>query len=141
MSVGLLIITHGDYGATLLATATRILGGRCPLAVRTLAVKDETQRDQLLLEALRLAAEVDGGEGVLVLADLFGSTPANIACTLQDGVRAIRIITGLNLPMLVRAMNYASLPLADLAVKAESGGREGVLICSRLECAISGDAT
>ena len=78
MSVGLLLITHGDIGANLLYTATRILGGTCPVAARTLAVTDETQRDALLAEALRLALEVDSGDGVLVLADLYGSTPANI---------------------------------------------------------------
>ena len=135
MSVGLLLITHGDIGASLLATATRILGGSCPVAVRALAVTDETQRDQLLVEARRLALEVDGGDGVLVLADLYGSTPANIACSLQGDSARIRILAGLNLPMLVRALNYASLPLEDLAHKAETGGRDGVLICASQQCA------
>lgn len=138
MSVGLLLITHGDIGANLLYTATRILSGSCPVAARTLAVTDETQRDALMIEALRLAREVDSGEGVLVLADLYGSTPANIACSLQTGPRAIQIIAGLNLPMLVRALYYASLPLAELALKAEAGGRDGVLICASQECAAMG---
>ena len=135
MSVGLLLITHGAIGASLLATATRILGGSCPVAVRALAVTDETQRDELLVEARRLALEVDGDDGVLVLTDLYGSTPANIACSLQGDSARIRILAGLNLPMLVRALNYASLPLEDLAHKAETGGRDGVLICASQECA------
>ncbi len=138
MSVGLLLITHGDIGANLLFTATRILGGSCPVASRALAVTDETQRDALMAEALRLSREVDSGDGVLVLADLYGSTPANIACSLQEGAGAIQIIAGLNLPMLVRALNYASLPLAELALKAEAGGRAGVLICASQECAAMG---
>ena len=138
MSVGLLLITHGDIGANLLFTATRILGGSCPVAARALAVTDETQRDSLMVEALRLAREVNSGDGVLVLADLYGSTPANIACSLQEGPGAIQIIAGLNLPMLVRALNYASLPLAELALKAEAGGRAGVLICASQECAAMG---
>ena len=135
MSVGLLLITHGDIGASLLATATRILGGSCPVAVRALAVTDETQRDELLVEARRLALEVDGDDGVLVLTDLYGSTPANIACSLQGDSARIRILAGLNLPMLVRALNYASLPLGDLTHKAETGGRDGVLICASQQCA------
>jgi PTS system ascorbate-specific IIA component len=139
MSIGLLLITHGDIGANLLYTATRILGGHCPLAVRALAVTDETQRDQLRAEARRLASEVDGGDGVLILADLYGSTPANIACSLQEEPGAIQIITGLNLPMLVRVLNYASLPLAEIAAKAEKGGRDGVLICASLQCAAMGE--
>lgn len=135
MSVGLLLITHGAIGASLLATATRILGGSCPVAVRALAVTDETQRDELLVEARRLALEVDGDDGVLVLTDLYGSTPANIACSLQGDSARIRILAGLNLPMLVRALNYASLPLGDLTHKAETGGRDGVLICASQQCA------
>ena len=135
MSVGLLLITHGAIGASLLSTATRILGGSCPVAVRALAVTDETQRDQLLVEARRLALEVDGDDGVLVLTDLYGSTPANIACSLQGDSARIRILAGLNLPMLVRALNYASLPLGDLTHKAETGGRDGVLICASQQCA------
>ena len=138
MSVGLLLITHGDIGANLLFTATRILGGSCPVAARALAVTDETRRDGLMAEALRLAREVDSGDGVLVLADLYGSTPANIACSLQEGAGTIQIIAGLKLPMLVRALNYASLPLAELALKAEDGGRAGVLICASQECAAMG---
>ncbi|MFZ1539163.1 MAG: PTS fructose transporter subunit IIA [Chromatiaceae bacterium] len=138
MSVGILLITHGDIGANLLYTATRILGGTCPVAARTLAVTDETQRDLLCNEALRLASEVDSGDGVLVLADLYGSTPANIACSLQDGPGPIQIIAGLNLPMLVRALNYARLPLVELAAKAETGGRDGVLICASQQCAAMG---
>ncbi len=139
MSAGLLLITHGDIGANLLYTATRILGGTCPIAARALAVTDETQRDHLCAEAKRLASEIDSGDGVLVLADLYGSTPANIACSLQDGPGAIQIIAGLNLPMLVRALNYAtSLPLVELAAKAEAGGRDGVLICASQQCAAMG---
>jgi mannose PTS system EIIA component len=135
MSVGLLLITHGDIGTHMLSTALRIMGGTCPVPTRVLAITDETQRDQLRAEALRLARDVDGGDGVLVLADLYGSTPANIACSLQDGPGPVQIIAGLNLPMLVRAMNYAGLPLAELAVKVEVGGRNGILICSSQQCA------
>ena len=74
----------------------------------------------------------------MVLADMYGSTPANIACSLQDGPGATQIIAGLNLPMLVRALNYSSLPLVELALKAETGGRDGVLICASQQCAAMG---
>lgn len=128
MSVGLLIITHKGIGNSLLATATRILGA-CPLSAGTLSVTEETERDQLQRQALQLADRLDTGDGVLVLTDLFGSTPANIACTLQ-GRPAVRILTGVNLPMLVRVLNYPTLPLVEIAAKAESGGRDGVFMCS-----------
>jgi len=127
MSVGLLLITHKGIGTSLLATATRMLG-TCPLLADTLSVGEETERDQLQRQALRMAERLDTGDGLLVLTDLFGSTPANIACTLQQK-SAVRVVTGVNLPMLVRALNYPGLPLAQMAAKAESGGRDGVLTC------------
>jgi len=138
MSIGLLLITHGAIGASLLATATRMLGGQCPTPTAVLAVTDETQRARIEVEAQRLTQELDQGEGVLVMTDLYGSTPANIACSLQGKTGAIRILAGLNLPMLVRALNYACLPLEELVLKAESGGRNGVLICTTQECATRG---
>jgi len=127
MSVGLLIVTHGTIGASLLEAATRMLG-TCPLPARTLEVLRESERDALVEQAHRLADSLDVGEGVLVLTDLFGSTPANIAQSLMDHP-GVRVLTGINLPMLVRLLNYPALPLAELAAKAESGGRDGVLLC------------
>lgn len=129
MSIGLLIITHQDIGASLLRTAVRILGTSCPLAVDTLAVTEEIERDRLKQDALGMAERLDSGDGVLVLTDLFGSTPANIAGSLRSRP-AVRVLAGLNLPMLVRILNYPNLPLAEIATKAECGGREGVLLCS-----------
>jgi PTS system ascorbate-specific IIA component len=131
MSVGILIVTHGAIGASLLETAIRMLGG-CPLEVRTLAIEQEAQRDRLIDEARGLADALDTGEGLLVLTDLFGSTPANIARTLLDRPD-VRMLTGINLPMLVRVLNYPALPLRELAAKAESGGRDGVLRCPEAE--------
>jgi len=127
MSVGLLIITHKGIGSSLLATATRILG-TCPLSAATLSVTEEAERDQLQQQAFQMAEQLDTGDGLLVLTDLFGSTPANIARNLHSQP-AVRVLTGVNLPMLVRALNYPTLPLAEIAAKAESGGRDGVLIC------------
>jgi mannose PTS system EIIA component len=127
MSVGLLIITHNEIGGCLLAAATRMLG-RCPLRAETLAVNEESQRDNLIRQARGIAAELDSGDGVLVLTDLFGSTPANIAMALQAD--SVRVITGVNLPMLVRVLNYAALTLPEIADKGLSGGRDGVVLCA-----------
>jgi PTS system mannose-specific IIA component len=127
MSVGLLLITHNDIGAALLHTASRMLG-RCPLAARALAVTEECKPDRLRVEAQALVEQLDTGEGVLVLTDLFGSTPSNIANTLQTSCER-RVLAGVNLSMLVRVLNYPALSLADMADKALSGGRDGVLLC------------
>ena len=127
MSVGLLLITHNNIGTTLLEAATRIFG-TCPLRAETLAVTEESERQHLERRAMQMADQVDAGDGILVLTDLFGSTPANIARSLQIRAR-VRVLSGINLPMLVRAFNYASLPLAEITAKAESGGKDGVVMC------------
>jgi PTS system mannose-specific IIA component len=129
MSVALLLITHDEIGAALLATVTRMLGA-CPLPALALAVTDEADRGALGSAALDLVAELDQGDGVLVLTDIYGSSPANIASALQDRPKVLAV-AGVNLPMLVRVLNYPGLPLVALADKALSGGREGVMACRR----------
>ncbi len=129
MSVGLLLITHDGIGQALLEAAQRMLGGRCPLEAAVLPIGLEADPVQLREAAGRQARDLDRGDGVLVLTDLYGSTPSNIAASLagRDGVR---VVAGLNLPMLVRVLNYAQEDLASLAEKAVSGGSRGILQCA-----------
>lgn len=125
MSVGLVIISHDEVGASLLHAATSMLG-MCPLHVALVTVHRVDDPDHILSLAQRRLQEVDAGEGVLVLTDMFGSTPSNVAARLRDW-GDIRVIAGLNLPMLVRILNYPRLSLDELTRKAVEGGRDGVL--------------
>jgi PTS system ascorbate-specific IIA component len=127
MNVGLLIITHGRVGQDLLDTAIAVLG-TCPLQTRCLSVPMNCDPDQLLKQGQALIDELDQGDGVLIMTDLYGSTPSNIACKLVT--ERVIVVAGLNLPMLVRVLNYPRLGLAELKAKALSGGRDGVLTCS-----------
>ncbi len=126
MSAGVLIVTHEGVGEALMATAVGMLGF-CPLAAAVLPVTRDADPDLLQKRAEELGARLDSGDGLLILTDIYGSTPANIACRLH-GVRRV-VVAGVNLPMLVRVFNYASLSLEDLVEKALSGGREGILLC------------
>ncbi|HFD92475.1 MAG TPA: PTS fructose transporter subunit IIA [Gammaproteobacteria bacterium] len=128
MNVGLLIITHNRVGAELLETATTMLG-RCPLNARLLAVTPASEPEALQARARALLAEVKGRDGAIVLTDMYGSTPANVAQRLQADHPGVEVITGINLPMLVRLLNYPHLSRAQLVEKALSGGREGVFLC------------
>ena len=74
-------------------------------------------------------AVTPSGDGVLVLTDLYGSTPSNIACKLRRHGH-VRVVSGVNLPMLIRVLNYPDLDLDSLKEKALSGGRDGVLSCT-----------
>lgn len=71
---------------------------------------------------------LQSGDGVLILTDMYGSTPSNVANRLmaKDG---IQIVSGINLPMLLRVLNYPELGLEELVQKAVSGGRDGVRVC------------
>ena len=97
-----------------------------PTKVISIEVKDNPDaiRKQLNRDLLGL----DQGHGILILTDMFGSTPSNIACAVSDR-NDIRIVSGLNLPMLVRVLNYPTLNLEELEIKAISGGQEGIVRC------------
>jgi PTS system ascorbate-specific IIA component len=127
MSIGLLLITHDEIGDLLLRTAENILGNR-PLATATVNVKNNHSCEQLQLEAMQLLARLDQGDGVLVLTDLFGSTPANIATKLQQEGR-VNVVAGVNLPMVLKVFNYATLDLEGLTAKALAGGQESIRPC------------
>ena len=126
MSVGLLIITHGDIGNSLLDTAVVVMGA-CPMQTRTLGIPMASDPEQLRQRAQQYIDELEQGDGVLILSDLYGSTPSNIACRLR--CEKVAVITGLNLPMLIRVLNYPDLDLFALAEKAMGGGRDGIVPC------------
>ncbi len=131
MSVGLLIVTHGRIGDDLLHTATEMLG-MCPLQCETLPVSFDCDPAEELGKAVAAAKRLDEGDGVLVLTDMYGSTPSNIANRIRE-YHPVTVIAGINLPMLVRVLNYPRLELEVLEQKALSGGRDGILVCTPLE--------
>ncbi len=127
MSVGILLVTHEGIGQPLLAVAARLLG-RLPLACEAFEVPFDAEPDALLPQASAAMRRVDGGDGVLVLTDLYGATPANLAARLARLGTPVRRVSALSLPMLLRVMNYAELELADLPAVAAAGARSGAII-------------
>lgn len=127
MSVGLLLITHNHIGSELIKTAKANLSGHCPLATRTLQVCSHHKTEELIAQARALVAEINTGTGVLVLTDIYGSTPSNIATQLLETDPVI-VVAGISLPMVIRVMNYATLSLPEIANKAVSGGYEGIVM-------------
>ncbi|MFN7136868.1 MAG: PTS sugar transporter subunit IIA [Thermomonas sp.] len=127
MSVGILLVTHEGIGQPLLAVAARLLG-RLPLACEAFEVPFDGEPEALLPQASAAMRRVDGGDGVLVLTDLYGATPANLAARLSRLGTPVRRVSALSLPMLLRVMNYAELELADLPAVAAAGARSGAII-------------
>lgn len=124
MSVGILIISHDGIGPALLGTATLMLDG-CPLQTRLLTASRDVDPDQLTADASEQIKSLNTGAGVLVLTDLYGSTPSNIAQRLASKEQ-VQVVSGLNLSMLIRIYNYPHLSLLDLSDKAVSGGKDGI---------------
>ncbi len=131
MSIGILLVTHPGIGDALLENASRLLGDRPP-RIRSLAIPLESDREQLMRNALDAARALDDGSGILILTDAFGATPSNIACELTREMRA-NVVSGLNLPMLIRVFNYSNDDLASLTRKAEEGGMRGIQVSTAPE--------
>ena len=85
----------------------------------------DTDLDQLALKAESIIKDLDQGDGVLILTDLYGSSPSNLAYRFKDK-QHVRIVSGLNLSMLIRAMNYHQDDLETLAQKAATGATQGI---------------
>ncbi len=127
MSVALLIITHAPFGSATLAATSGTLGS-LPLPTRVMDIPRDCDPESEKQRALALLNELDQGDGVLLLTDLYGATPSNIACSLMGGEHQLMLVSGLNLAMLLRVMNYAEGALPELAEKALSGGHSGIFI-------------
>ena len=126
MAVGILLITHEGIGNALLAVTTRLLR-TLPLACEAFEVPFDGDPDTLLPQASAALRRVDGGHGVLVLTDLYGATPSNLAARLSRLGTPVRRVSALSLPMLLRVMNYADLELSELPAVAAAGSRNGVI--------------
>jgi len=126
MSVGVLLITHEGFGSALLAVATRLLA-RLPLSVEAFEVPFDADADAMLPHASAALRRVDGGDGVLVLTDLYGATPSNVAARVSRLGTPVRRVSALSLPMLLRVLNYAELGLDELPAVAAAGARNGVV--------------
>ncbi|MDQ2138320.1 PTS sugar transporter subunit IIA [Alcaligenaceae bacterium A4P071] len=127
--IGIVIVVHTPLGGALLNCASHVLGQVEDVSVHDILPDDKP--DDLAPQVLRDILEADHGEGVLVLTDLVGATPANIAKRAVAEAQASGVpccvVAGLNTPMLLRALTYRDQPLSEMREKALSGGMQGVL--------------
>jgi len=123
--IGIVILTLGRVGDGLLEEAALIMGTQ-PESVITFNA-DCNQAPETILEDLGAALkQLDNTDGVLILADIYGATHVNVACQLLKKDK-IELVAGVNLPMLIRVLNYRDLGLHELVDLAVSGGKTGVI--------------
>lgn len=127
MAVGILLVTHPGVGAALLDVVQRLLG-TLPLHVELMEVGFDADADALLPAASAALRRADSGEGVLLMTDLYGASPSNLAQHVAQLGVPVRRVSALNLPMLLRVMNYAEQSLDALPAIAAAGARSGVVV-------------
>ena len=123
MKVGILLVTHSDIGKQLLLTATSVFG-KNPFQVELLSVDNYDQPNDVKELAEKYVKFLDNGAGVLVLTDIIGTTPSNIASSINHD--KIKVVAGLNLSMILNVFNYPEKSLDQLSIMALEGGIQGV---------------
>ena len=134
--IGVLLVTHGEIGTALLSSASQILGGP-PAQVATLSVWRQDDPDDLILRARELLEQIDAGDGVLVLTDIFGATPGNVVSRLLAD-NHVEGVSGVSLPMLLRVLTARNgstgSKLSDAVKRAMTGGSDGVVHMNSDRC-------
>lgn len=123
--VSIIIIAHAGIGDSLITAATHMFG-EAPENCIAIPIDGHDNLERLLPRIKTSIRTLNKGEGVLILSDMIGGTPSNIIKPLLVA-NTIEAIAGVNLPMLIRTLNYRSLPMHELVAKAISGGQQGVL--------------
>lgn len=128
--IGILLITHGSFGEALIQNACHVLNKR-PAQLNQLGLSPQDDPLDLLPLANELIRLVDRGDGVLLLTDIYGASPANLALKLLQPGR-IEGLAGANLPMLLRALTYRDKGMETLLMRARDGARDGIFNLSDL---------
>ncbi len=122
---GILLVTHNTLGDSLVDCARHVFGA-APSNVMVLSVHATDDMERLEREGRRVIAHLDQGGGVLLLADMYGATPCNIALRLCE-LPNVAGVAGVNLPMLLRAITHSDKPLPELVQIALDGGRDCIV--------------
>ncbi|NCC23963.1 MAG: PTS sugar transporter subunit IIA [Deltaproteobacteria bacterium] len=127
--IGLILVTHGSFGRALLDVAESILGPNQDCAV--VEVDVTRSMDLMLSEIATCVKTADRGDGVLILTDMFGGTPTNLSLSLLAMAR-IEVMTGVNLPMLLKVLTMRDESLGKVATEAKNAGKQGIQVAGEV---------
>ena len=128
--IGMVLVTHGHLATEFRAALEHVVGPQKQIETITIGPEDdmETRRQDILLAI----GEVDGGDGVVLLTDMFGGTPSNLAISVMNGSE-VEVVAGINLPMLIKLASVRdSVPLDQAVTQAQEAGRKYINIASRV---------
>ncbi len=128
--IGLVVVTHGRLAVELIAALEHVVGPQS--AVMTICIGPDDDMEKRRKEILSSVEKVDSGKGVILLTDMFGGTPSNLAISIMDQTN-VEIIAGVNMPMLIKlASNRKAGSLKKVALEAQDAGRKYINIASGL---------
>ena len=126
--IGLILVTHGKLAEEFVAAMSHVVGQQEAIAAISIGPEDNMERRRADIGAA--VKQVDSGAGVIILTDLFGGTPSNLAISLMKKGK-VEVIAGINLPMLIRLAKARScMPLEQAVVAARDAGRSYITIAS-----------
>ena len=128
--IGLVLVTHGRLGEEMVAALEHVVGKQPNVAALSIGPDDdiEKRREQIL----ECVAKADEGDGVILLTDMFGGTPSNLAISIMEKAK-VEVIAGVNLPMLIKLASVRGKEsLNTAAVSAQEAGRKYINVASRL---------
>ncbi|WP_188607877.1 PTS sugar transporter subunit IIA [Chelatococcus reniformis] len=128
--IGLVLVTHGCLATEFRSALEHVVGPQKQVETVTIGPDDDMDgRRRDILDAVK---RVDTGEGVVVLTDMFGGTPSNLAISCMNGLK-VEVIAGINLPMLIKLASVREdMPLADAVLQAQEAGRKYINVASRV---------
>jgi len=128
--IGMVLVTHGRLAAEFVAALEHVVGPQRNIAAVCIGPDDDMEKRRQ--DILRCVAEVDAGNGVVLLTDMFGGTPSNLAISVMSRPK-VEVLAGINLPMLVKLAKVRDeCPLAEAVAAAQDAGRKYVTIASRV---------
>jgi PTS system mannose-specific IIA component len=128
--IGMVLVTHGRLAAEFIAALEHVVGPQTNIAAVCIGPEDDMERRRQ--DILRAIGEVDAGSGVVLLTDMFGGTPSNLAISVMDKAK-VEVIAGINLPMLIKLASLRESENLATAVRgAQEAGRKYINVASQL---------
>ncbi len=128
--IGMVLLTHGRLADEFIAALEHVVGPQQRVAAVCIGPDDDMEKRRW--DILDRIAAVDDGQGVVLLTDMFGGTPSNLAISVMDAGPEVEVIAGVNLPMLIKLASLREGGLAEAVVAAQEAGRKYINVASAL---------
>lgn len=130
--IGVVVVTHGKLAEELISVVKFVMAGEPAIKMENVSMDPNKEFEKFAQEIKKAIRNVDDGDGVLVVTDMFGGTPSNVSLTFLEENK-LEVISGVNLPMLLKLATLSANVTLDEAVKiAESAGRDNIIVASKL---------